>query len=112
MPWARLDDGFWSHPKTMRLADVAPEAGFLHIRAISYSTRHMTDGFLSDSALTALMPDASERARATEVLVEEGVWYRDGDKGYVIHDFLDWNPSRAQIMEKRLRDRERKAQNA
>lgn len=108
MAWARLDDGFWSHPKTMRLAEVAPEAGFLHIRAISYATRHMTDGFLADSAVTALMPDQDRREKATQALVEEGLWYRNGNEGFAIHDFLDWNPSKAQIMEKRHRDRERK----
>ena len=112
MAWAKIDDGFWSHPKTLRLAGVSPAAGFLHVRAISYATRHVTDGFLADSAVAALMPDPEERAKATEVLINEGVWYRNGQDGYAIHDFLDWNPSRDQIMEKRLRDRERKAARA
>ena len=111
MAWARLDDGFFCHPKVTELADVCPPAGFLHIRAISYCTKYLTDGWISASAVASLVPSEEARKEQIDALVAVGLWYSEDGK-YAIHDFLDWNPSKVEVNEKRLKDRERKRSNA
>jgi hypothetical protein len=114
MAWARLDDGFFCHPKVTELAELNPPAGFLHIRAISYCTKYLTDGFITRSAVASLVPVEADREEQVKALIDVGLWYLDpeNDRRYAIHDFLDWNPSKVEVNEKRLKDRERKRSNA
>ncbi len=111
MAWARLDDGFFCHPKVTELAELNAPAGFLHIRAISYCTKYLTDGWVTSSALASLVPDEAARKEQIKALLEVGLWYSEDGK-YAIHDFLDWNPSKVEVNEKRHKDRERKRSNA
>lgn len=48
MSWVRLDDGFADHPKIAALDD---RAFRIHIWALCYSARHLTDGFLAQEVL-------------------------------------------------------------
>jgi hypothetical protein len=43
-----------------------------------------------------------------ETLVDVGLWTQNGT-GWVIHDYLEFNPSREQVEEKRRKDSARKA---
>lgn len=111
MAWVRLDDQFPDHPKVVT---AGPLAGWLHVCALAYCNRHLTDGFIpraqvgrlanfdgmlvgyegdDGDARTAHEPTAYEMARA---LVEVGIWV-ELQGGYQIHDFLDFQPSRAEI---------------
>lgn len=97
MPWGRLDDTFYDHPKTVeaiRLGGLA--AVGLHVMAWSYSNRHGTNGFISDGWV-------GRRTRLAEALVNarkdpggEGMWERV-EGGYQIHDFLEFNPSAEEV---------------
>ena len=106
--WARLDDGFHSHPKVLAAWAKSPAAVGLHARALSYAANHEQDGRVSRDALSALAHDDDLRDEAVQVLTDAGLWHENGD-GYVIHDFLDYNPSRESLTERRKADRERKA---
>lgn len=108
MAWARLDDGFYDHPKTLRLVKSNPAAGFLHVRAITYCCKHLTDGRITKQAVESLVPVQRDRDEQTGALLETGLWYDDGD-AYAIHDFQDYQPTRDEVAEKRRKDRERKA---
>ena len=109
MAWARIDDGFVDHPKILKIWDRCPGAIGLHVRAIAYCAKHLTDGYIPEIAVAALSPVESERTEQVDALLEGGAWYRDeGGETFVIHDYLDFQPTRGEVAERRQRDRERK----
>ena len=86
MSWAKLDDQFPDHPKVVGLSDSAFR---LHVSAICYAARFLTDGGLPAGVAGRLGGSAALLGE----LVETGVWVTDGN-GYRIHDYLDYNPTR------------------
>lgn len=80
MTWFKVDDGFWSHPKTFALS---PEAVALWVRAGSYCGKHLTDGFVPRQVLAILQ---GTEGAAVE-LVTAGLWW-PVDDGWTFHD---WN---------------------
>ena len=99
MTWVKLDDGFADHPKIERLSSDAFRA---FVRSLCYASRHLTDGRIPDAALRIL----ARRAIIRELEVS-GLWERNGD-GIVIHDYLEFQPSSAQIRQRRAADSARK----
>ncbi len=99
MTWARLDDGFDEHPKIDGLSDGAFR---LHVTAIVASARNLTDGHVVATKVRRLTPNYEPEHLAE--LLDAGLWERHGDD-YVVHDFLDYNPSREQV----IADRERRS---
>lgn len=89
MSWAKLDDGFYDHPKVL---GASLEAVGLFCRSLSYCSRHATDGHVTLAVCTWLANDSVTAQRLAEELVTLKLWERNGD-GYVIHDFLVYNPS-------------------
>lgn len=108
MTWARLDDSFYDHPKTVQAWDTNPVAVGLHARALSYIAKHEIDGKLPENVVRMWMPDQRDRARAVKTLIELDIWHENG-AGYIVHDYLDYNPSRADLTARRESDRSRKA---
>lgn len=100
MTWVKLDDGFWSNPK---VDGVGNEAAGVYARALSYCGCHETDGTIPDSVVRYI-----GRIRAWEALVDKGLMERL-DNGFLVPDFLHFNPSHAQLEAKREADRKRKA---
>ena len=98
MPYANLDDNFADHPKIAGLSDAAFR---LHVAGICYSARHLTDGLLAADEAPRLV--RRFRKAALNELLDRGLWDRVLDGAYAIHDYLDWNPSRATV-EKRRED--------
>jgi hypothetical protein len=107
MTWARLDDQFHAHRKIRQAWHQAPASIGLHVMALTYCACFETDGFVDTAFVTEKLPVKSARDAAVRALIECGMW-RELDNGYVIHDYLDYNPSRAQIVERRAKDAERK----
>ena len=108
MSWAKLDDRFDDNRKVKRVWLTCPQALGLHVMALTYCTRHHTDGLVDREYVTEKAPSARQRDRMTAALVDAGLWDEHAD-GWTIHDFLDFNPSRADIEEKRRADADRKA---
>jgi hypothetical protein len=107
MSWVRLDDGFADHPKVSELDD---RAFRIHIWALWYSARHLTDGFIAHEALAGC-PLVSRRYtldRAQASLIGARLWKRR-KRGIQIRDFLEFNPSRAQVLDKRQQNADRQA---
>lgn len=98
MPFLNLDDNFSEHPKVDALSDGAFR---LHVSGLCYSARHLTDGFIDADKVARLVPKF--RSKHLGELLVRGLWVENGPKGFAIHDFLDWNRSRVEI----LTDRER-----
>ncbi len=108
MSWAKLDDQFHAHRKAMKAWRAHPRALGLHMLAMSYCAGHLTDGLVDDEFVEEKIPAKRERDQATNALVEAELWGREED-GWRIHDWLDFNPSRADTLDKRQKEADRKA---
>jgi hypothetical protein len=97
---ARLDTGWHAHPKVLALG----LAGMgLHAWSISYCDHTLSDGFIPRGAWPAL-----EGLRpVVNKLVAAGLW-QPVDGGYQVHDYADYNRTKAQIAALREEDRVRK----
>lgn len=104
MAWARLDDGFHAHPKVRATSRSA--LGLLAL-ALSYSADYLTDGHIGSSFVSDHIRGRAAKREATE-LCERGFW-EVTDEGYRIIDYLDYNPSRAQVEDRRKAERDKKA---
>lgn len=100
MTWVRLDDTMPLHHKVLPLSDGAFR---VHVEAICHAARAETDGHVTTALAKAL-----GWTKRTAELVTAGLW-EVAEGGWVIHDYLSYNPSREQLEEKRNQARERMA---
>jgi hypothetical protein len=99
MSWAKVDDRLHMHPKAIR---AGLEAMGLWCRALSYCTAYGTDGYIDRDTVSRMCGSSKAFIRVTNRLVSSALWEPDeSGAGWLIHDFLDYNPSRAE------RDKER-----
>lgn len=105
MTWLRLDDQFHRHRKVAPLKD---HEWRLHVTAMLECSNQLTDGRIEDDVIPTLpaVPSGKKLRDAIKNLEKRGLWERDGDT-WVIHDFLDWNRSAAEVLEKRDQAKER-----
>lgn len=99
MVWFALDDGFDTHPKVRKAGNAAVG---LFVRLGVHATKHLTEGHLDGDIVTAYGTAATIRK-----LLTVGMLHAPGHgcprcpqpaaDGYYIHDYLDYNKSRAQI---------------
>ncbi len=122
--WARLDDAILDNPKIIA---AGPLATLLHIAAIVWSARNLTDGFIPAAKVATLVnwrgalahieleSDADEvtctgRRIESDDFVDQlltlQLWH-EVPGGYQIHDFLDYNRSKKQVLAERARSRAR-----
>lgn len=91
-PFARIALDYADHPKIAGLSDAAFRA---HIEMILYARRYKTDGLIpkriakrfASAALSELLANDDDRASLTQ----------DSDGDYWLHDFADWQETRAEI---------------
>lgn len=105
MTWVKLDDSFAGHAKIRALSHPAFR---LHVAALCHCAQHLTDGLVSRLALTSVGANAnlSRPGAIAKTLVREGLW-EEATEGFMIHDYLDYNPGKAEIREKRAATAER-----
>lgn len=104
MPWGRLDDSLYDHPKLDVLGkDRLPAMG-LWLLCLSWSNRFLTDGVVPEERIIRL----GGTKRLADLLVESGL-FEPEHGAYVIHDFFSFNSSREQVENERRRSRERAA---
>ena len=96
MTWTRIDDNFHAHPKVQQAWHACPASIGLHVLALSYGAAYLLDGHVSPEFAQTCIPAAAGRKRAVAALVNAGLWEPNG-RGWVIHDYLDHNPSREQV---------------
>ena len=94
MGWFRLDESFPEHPKVMGLG---LRAEGLFVRGLAYACRVKTDGHIP-TAFIRSMPDPDVEAVATS-LVAAGLW-ETTPCGFLIHDYLDYQPSREDLKQR------------
>jgi len=100
MVWFKVDDSFHAHPKVLA---AEPAALGLWVVAGAWSSANLTDGFVPDSALPRLLPDAASLA---EQLRTAGLWARVRG-GYRFHDWGDYNPTSESVRTEREAAKER-----
>lgn len=93
MAWFRLDDQGAFHAKVIAAGN---EAYGAWCRAGQWSSLHLTEGRIPRATALTIA-----RQKIWERLVASGLCVSLGDDGYQIHDFLDWNPSAAEVLAKR-----------
>lgn len=109
MPYLPMDENFADHPKN----DVLSDGAFrLHVAGLLFCSKHLTDGLIQAERVPRLM--RTFKARALSELVELGRWLPiaipgDPVQAYEIHDYLDWNPTRETVLQRRKQAAERKA---
>ncbi len=103
MGWARFDDNYTDHPK---VRDVSALAELLDMRAVIHCARHDTDGLITPSRLKMIAHQIPTVHRKVDELVACGRWSTNPNGGWLVHDYLEYNPSKAQKTEQRERGRE------
>lgn len=104
MSWVRIDDQFTDHPK---LAAAGPVAGWVYISGLCYAARYLTDGFVPENI--ALRFDGSSRELLAN-LVKCSLFDRV-EGGYMIHDYLEYNPPASKVKAEREAAKARKHAN-
>lgn len=104
MAWFRVDDQFGSNPKVMQIPRSERHACLgLWLHAGVWSAQQLTDGRVPGYMLEELGANLSHRDR----LVAVGLWQVDGDD-VVFNDWADYQPSRADVLAMRDKERRRK----
>jgi hypothetical protein len=100
MPYALWSDDAHGNPKL--LAAGLPAMG-LYAWSLSYCAHVLSDGYVPARALPAL-PGVQA---AVKVLLKQGL-FEPASQGYAIHDYLQYQKSRADVMAERAANAERK----
>lgn len=101
--YVQLSNGFYLNRKVRRLRRTMPSAVSAFVVMLSYCGDNLTDGFVdSDTAEFVLDITTQELDALQQVGLIEAV-----DGGYVIHDYLEHNRSRQQVIAKRKREHDR-----
>jgi hypothetical protein len=126
--WVKLDDHFADHPK---IVAVGPLAGWLFVAGLCYANRLLTDGFIPENQVDRLFipappgaqktnggakrttkGGANQSAKLAHKLCEIGLWKPatvKGTSGFLIHDFLKYQPSKRRVLRERKTTAERLA---
>jgi len=107
VPWVKFDDGFVQNPKVARLSDLAFR---LYHHGLFHSAQNLTDGRVDGDLLDIILPRATRpgRTRAVQELVSAGLW-RSGGDCYLINDYHEYQPTKAEVEAQRERWRNWKA---
>lgn len=129
--WFKLDDGWLMHAKTRSMGLCARA---LWLAACNWSGQQLTDGFIPQHMLLMLAAGAdlpvAEISTAASRLVQIGAWHEIGDDcrcmkgrkgctchgsrsvpdepGWIVHDFLEYNPCREQVLADRAKSRRKR----
>jgi hypothetical protein len=102
MAWLKIDDEYPGHRKMRRRSDGAFR---LHTTALCACAHDLTDGKVTREDIED-MAGINQRQvdRRIAELVRAELWQKcveDGANVWWIHDYLDYNPSRAEVMASR-----------
>jgi hypothetical protein len=94
MTWFRLEDSFANHPKVLKAGNAAVG---LWVRCGTYSSQYLLDGHVPLEIAKGL-----GRPGEIDTLLETRMWIQNGD-GFLIPDFLEYQPSREEVEAERAR---------
>jgi hypothetical protein len=96
--WLRIDDGFAEHPKLM---DVSDRAFRLHVAALCFCARNLTDGELVDRSVRMVCALSAATKKHVAELVAAGLWVKRADGTFEVKDFLEYNPTAEKVKAER-----------
>jgi hypothetical protein len=127
MPWVKIDDKF---PETPKVIEAGPFGMALQVAGLCYCNRNLTDGFIPYDAAHRLLSwdfpgkkdeygqrvytcgwccgmvaEDIDSEFVIGLLLRSGMW-EQVDGGYTIHDYLDYQPSKEEVLAERERKRE------
>jgi hypothetical protein len=109
--WFRVDDDLPTHRKVLSIP-----RGPRRLTAVggwtlagAWSSGALTDGHIDPHVIE----EFAITSRVVDDLLASGLWTPNGN-GYVMHDYLDWNPSAEKVITDRATaaERQRKAREA
>lgn len=93
MAWFKVDDGFYTSQKVMRIPrSIRNEAVGAWILIGTWSADKMTDGVIPHWVID----DFGVSAEVITALLECGLWFDNGD-GVTYHDWCEYQPTKAQL---------------
>jgi len=116
--WARLDDAILDNPK---IIEAGPLGFALHVAAITWCARNLTDGFIPKRKVASLLDLPSlQVSETTKVrvlhaltaddlatdLVHLNLWHDHGET-YELHDYTVYNLTKEEVLARRERERNR-----
>ncbi len=116
--WARFDDQYPLNRKVAALSDAAYR---LHTEAIFWSNRNLMDGWIPADDLDLISQRVRNPAKFVSEMLRRGLLHEAGFKcdhdmcpadgshsdGWVLHDFWEFQPSKAKVEEERAKNAER-----
>ena len=99
MTWVRLSDTFADEP---RWETLGAEAMALHVAALCYCNRNLTDGVLPRSRAERLLA-ASNSPAIVDALITAGLWIDNNNGDVEIVNYLNEQPSREKVEAERER---------
>lgn len=113
MSWLKIDDAMGEHRKVRRVVRSGGLGAFgLHMLGLLHAARYLTDGEVEAEFVEEMHDLGRTPARQQETIVSalvgQGVWLPTSG-GWVLHDYLEHNFTRAEIEERREAERERKS---
>jgi hypothetical protein len=110
MTWAKFDVSLPRHHKMLLAESLAGDAAWtLYSKSILHAREHSTNGVIRPIVLPT-MTKHQDPVSVAEALVTAGLW-KKVKGGYVIHDYLAWNPSKEQIEGEKAKARDRMKRN-
>lgn len=98
MSWIKLDDQWMDHPKIIM---AGRDARDIWLASITWCAKHLTDGEFPANLLPSLAVaagvDVANCQGFARALLDVGLW-EETENGYLIHDYLEYNPSREQAL--------------
>jgi hypothetical protein len=99
MPWFRVDDGFYGHPKVQLISN---DAVALWVFAGSWSMRYLTDGHIPFQSLVMVRGTK----QTAQELLDAGLWDMTPD-GYLFRDWSNYQATKEELEISRAQSRER-----
>jgi hypothetical protein len=104
--WTKLDDGIFDHP---RMLVAGEDAANLHVRALVWCNRHLTDGRLPAEALAVLTRKRTAEESAS-ALVRVGAWETHPEGGWTVRGFHEHNPTAEEVKARRAALQEKRSE--
>lgn len=107
MAFLSIDDQAGDHPKLEALSDRAFRLWF---KAICYCQRYLTDGHIPADTVRGLRgwsKSTQDELVKTVPPFDHPLWHVHEDGSVKVHDFLDWNDSREEVLKRRAEKADR-----
>jgi hypothetical protein len=108
VPWAKFDDRYDDDRQIKKAWRASKASVGLHAMAITYCSRHETDGIVDIEWLMEKLPQAKERNAVIAALVDAGLLEPVDGESFRVVNYLKFNPSRSERAAKREADVQRK----